>query len=262
MQSIVCLAAVAYLLNYGALFAVQELPFKNCALDPLSPREGTPVPSTPLCASTTPRSQKLTSLDDIDTSTLSHPDHLLGETSSSDINQIYSFTGGRQQSSCSSRNAGQSIDSILGGSPVYTKPHFFDTEFPPVLQTSISQKLNDNVPEEYERCKVLHAELGDGEGVTALLERSQKDAKEGGTGCLSTTETEPLPPPSSPRLRKTTFGATLDFVDALCNASSSLVHIPQVCLCPGLIILHLYAIEFFDTTMKPSCKQMSVSIKY
>lgn len=81
----------------------------------------------------------------------------------------------------------------------------------------------------FERCRVLHETLGRGEGVTELLQRSTKNAREGGTGCVSASEDDPMPPPSSPQLRKTTFGATLDFVDALCNASSSLVHVPQVC---------------------------------
>jgi len=35
-------------------------------------------------------------------------------------------------------------------------------------------------------------------------------------------ESAELSPPSSPRLRQTTFGATLDFIEALCDASSGL----------------------------------------
>ena len=35
-------------------------------------------------------------------------------------------------------------------------------------------------------------------------------------------------PPSSPRLRQTTFGATLDFIEALCDASSRLTSFPPV----------------------------------
>ncbi len=31
-----------------------------------------------------------------------------------------------------------------------------------------------------------------------------------------------MSPPSSPRLRQTTFGATLDFIEALCDASANL----------------------------------------
>ena len=37
-------------------------------------------------------------------------------------------------------------------------------------------------------------------------------------------------PPSSPRLRQTTFGATLDFIEALCDASSRLTSFPPVWL--------------------------------
>lgn len=35
-------------------------------------------------------------------------------------------------------------------------------------------------------------------------------------------------PPSSPRLRQTTFGATLDFIEALCDASSGLTSFAPV----------------------------------
>ena len=45
-----------------------------------------------------------------------------------------------------------------------------------------------------------------------------------------------LSPPSSPRLRQTTFGATLDFIEALCDASAGLTSFAPVCV---LCRLHL-----------------------
>lgn len=49
----------------------------------------------------------------------------------------------------------------------------------------------------------------------------------GGPACLRSFEnpadySEPMSPPSSPRLRQTTFGATLDFIEALCDCSANL----------------------------------------
>ncbi|KXZ46990.1 hypothetical protein GPECTOR_39g484 [Gonium pectorale] len=81
-----------------------------------------------------------------------------------------------------------------------------------------------------ERIQSIRRELGEGEGVTALLERS----KQQGTGYVAATEefsddefnNRPMSPLS--RLRYDTFGATLDFVDALCDASSSLASYSQV----------------------------------
>eukprot|EP00210_Caulerpa_lentillifera_P002705 g2585.t1 len=78
----------------------------------------------------------------------------------------------------------------------------------------------------FERCRVLRQELGEGEGVSALLARSSRNEAAGGNGCLATSENEELGL-LSPGLRQTTVGATLDFVDALCDASSHLVQLPQ-----------------------------------
>lgn len=54
--------------------------------------------------------------------------------------------------------------------------------------------------------------------------------------------TNPLSPPSSPRLRHATFGATLDFVEALCTASSNLTEFTpeyrQWALCRALEALN------------------------
>lgn len=43
-------------------------------------------------------------------------------------------------------------------------------------------------------------------------------------------------PPSSPRLRQSTFGATLDFIEALCDASSGLTAFAPVRLLPAVYI--------------------------
>ena len=43
-------------------------------------------------------------------------------------------------------------------------------------------------------------------------------------------EPEVMSPPSSPRLRHSTFGATLDFIEALCDASSGLTAFATVSL--------------------------------
>ncbi len=51
-------------------------------------------------------------------------------------------------------------------------------------------------------------------------------------------------PPSSPRLRQTTFGATLDFIEALCDASSRLTSFPQAWLlfrCAWDVYVHMAA---------------------
>ena len=80
------------------------------------------------------------------------------------------------------------------------------------------------------RINLIRQELGAGEGVTALLERSQLT-----NGPLSAVEDEyPLSDeegrPVSPttRLRLDTFGATMDFMEALCDASSSLTTFSHV----------------------------------
>lgn len=104
-----------------------------------------------------------------------------------------------------------------------------------------------------QRVSSLQQELGEGEGVSALLMRSATAGDGGGPGVVQQWEEAAeaaasaaaaaggrsmaanggssaypagaaalLSPPNSPRRRQTTFGATLDFVETLCQASSSL----------------------------------------
>ena len=57
----------------------------------------------------------------------------------------------------------------------------------------------------------------------AGVERQRSQGLDGSQGRLQVSpEPEVMSPPSSPRLRHSTFGATLDFIEALCDASSGL----------------------------------------
>lgn len=84
-----------------------------------------------------------------------------------------------------------------------------------------------------DRIQSIKRELGEGEGVSALLERSAKQQAAGGGTVAVEDEalfsddefTRPMSPLT--RLRYDTFGATLDFVDALCDASSALTSYSQ-----------------------------------
>ncbi len=62
--------------------------------------------------------------------------------------------------------------------------------------------------------------------------------------------TADMSPPSSPRLRQTTFGATLDFIEALCDASSGLTSFAPVCPC--LLHLNQLACTFAGNVVKSS----------
>lgn len=64
---------------------------------------------------------------------------------------------------------------------------------------------------EQARVAGLRAELGGGEGVSSLLTTSLQAGGGGGAGVVQ--EPELLSPPSSPRQRYHTFGATLDFIE-------------------------------------------------
>jgi len=109
-----------------------------------------------------------------------------------------------------------------------------------------------------QRVNSLQEELGAGEGVTALLMRSATAGENGGPGVVQQTDelaangsssagaALPLSPPNSPRRRQTTFGATLDLVETLCQASANLTAFPRGCLqlscCRLLLISLCYAV--------------------
>ncbi len=81
-----------------------------------------------------------------------------------------------------------------------------------------------------ERIAALRRELGEGEGVSGLLERSRAA---GGSALVAAVDEDgvmsdderPLSPLS--RIRYDTFGATLEFITALCDASSVLTTYAQ-----------------------------------
>ena len=62
--------------------------------------------------------------------------------------------------------------------------------------------------------------MAESEGLGDAAEGGQSGVVKAGDGRES--------PPNSPRLRQTTFGATLDFIEALCDASSRLTSFPPV----------------------------------
>lgn len=78
------------------------------------------------------------------------------------------------------------------------------------------------------RSRFLKPEISDSECFNENTEKSYKTNTENNSRSISAYEEGQMP--SSPALRQTTFGATLDFVDALCNASAGLLDVPQVTL--------------------------------
>lgn len=100
------------------------------------------------------------------------------------------------------------LEGLMYGSPTY------------VRQSSRRSDNDPLSPAERVRVARLRQELGNGEGVTGLLTASLRDSESGGDGLVEPPEL--LSPPSSPRQRYHTFGATLDFIEALCLASSGL----------------------------------------
>ena len=131
------------------------------------------------------------------------------------------------------------LTSISGGQPVSPLETTVASTTPPKAAASASppSEVGGSHGGHYGR---IRKELGSGEGVTALLERSRKAgpvvASEDDAGhCLSDDETGRgggLPMSPTTRLRRDTFGATLDFVEALCDASSSLATFSQVRFIP------------------------------
>jgi len=71
------------------------------------------------------------------------------------------------------------------------------------------------------------------------MDRQRSQGLDGSQGRLQVSpEPEVMSPPSSPRLRHSTFGATLDFIEALCDASSGLTAFAAV---SDLRSMHGYA---------------------
>jgi hypothetical protein len=78
---------------------------------------------------------------------------------------------------------------------------------------------------ERDRLSRLSLQLGNGEGVTQLVQASMDDLSSGGTGLLS--RSPPGEPVAAPKAALSTrrFKATVDFLDILCACSSSLLPI-------------------------------------
>ncbi|CAD7700802.1 unnamed protein product [Ostreobium quekettii] len=225
----------------AALNGSWELPFKDPALQPLSPNSedissGGALFSHALSA----RSHGKLSQDGLDDFHGSGANSSPYRESSPETPRPFSPMGGGSPSLCSSIDMGQGLEGLIGSSNPYLKglvSECMEAERLPSQELSVDTDMSSSA--NFERCRMLRQELGEGEGVTALLEKSCKNAAQCGSGLVIATEDEVLDePPSSPRLRQTTFGATLDFIDALCDASSGLVHIAQEArlkaLCRGL----------------------------
>eukprot|EP00887_Chlorella_sp_A99_P002805 scaffold6.g2805.t1 len=73
-----------------------------------------------------------------------------------------------------------------------------------------------------DRVSSLRAQLGEGEGVSELLLRAASVDDGRPVVVRAPVDDGLFSPPSSPRRRETTFGATLDFLEALCAASNGL----------------------------------------
>lgn len=141
----------------------------------------------------------------------------------------------------------------MPGSPRASQGVLLDGPGHPLLPTSTAGAAGaaGTAGIDSRRVSSLQEELGSGEGVSALLLRSSTAGEGGGPGVVQTSEEAPragastrsgmdgesvaaaasqlLSPPSSPRRRQTTFGATLDFVETLCQASSSLTAFQREC---------------------------------
>ena len=65
-------------------------------------------------------------------------------------------------------------------------------------------------------------EKNNSKGTTTMRGSNSADASTATTSTSTTFSSSDPSPPNSPRRRETTFGATLDFVEALCTASSNL----------------------------------------
>lgn len=141
----------------------------------------------------------------------------------------------------------------VAGSPNASQGALLEGPGHPLLPTRLSGRSPLSI--DTRRASSLQEELGPGEGVSSLLLRSSTAGEGGGPGTVQQADEgstapgsvasaaavagmqrPPLPPqqqaqaqagqmfspPNSPRRRQTTFGATLDFVETLCQASASL----------------------------------------
>ena len=136
--------------------------------------------------------------------------------------RIESPVGGGSASICSSHDLVQGLEGLFSASLSRT----YSGSQGDMDHAELLSNDTERSSATFERCRFLRQELGEGEGVSALVARSSINEAAGGTGCVAASENEDWAP-SSPGLRQTTFGATLDFIDALCDASSHLVRLPQ-----------------------------------
>lgn len=133
--------------------------------------------------------------------------------------------GRAQHCSCAALPAVHACRQRVAGSPRASQGALLEGPGRPLLPLRVDMQ----------RVSSPHEELGAGEGVSALLLRSAVAGENGGPGVVQQSEARAaaggsvspaasllLSPPNSPRRRQTTFGATLDFVETLCQASSSL----------------------------------------
>ncbi|GAX76345.1 hypothetical protein CEUSTIGMA_g3791.t1 [Chlamydomonas eustigma] len=202
----------------AALDGGWAVPFRNPRLDPLSPTAFSPPFSPPASGLMSPTSPAPEPLSIVQSAagrpgSLTLTDVLMGLTSP---------------------NAAAAITCNTSKPPQH---HYLVTS---------SHKTQDVISEhqqtELQHYSRIRQELGHGEGVTALLELSRKEGQPvlatedevllvaggGTTGNMCFSDDEGAGPMSpTARLRRDTFGATLDFIEALCEASSSLTSFTQ-----------------------------------
>lgn len=215
----------------AALNGSWEFPFKDPTLQPLSPTLGDMSPSDDLlpqtATSVSPGKNSQEESEGFQGSGGMPPCGVL--SSFPDAQGAFSPADNSPSLCSSSSYMGQGLEGLLGSANAFLKSlqsEGFDLDGGGSQELSVDADFSSSA--NFERCRTLRQELGEGEGVSALLEKSSKLVAECGSGRVVATEDEVLDEPlSSPRLRQTTFGSTLDFIDALCDASSGLMHIAQ-----------------------------------
>jgi hypothetical protein len=218
---------------------LQDVPFRVTRLDPLSPEpSGTLTPHTPygFHAMSPVLSPIMPAPMDLPLGS-SPPQHawtpvpvLRGNTDpglSFPFGQAGSTAGANNISGTSPPTQGV-LGSAHGGPSLRALPKS------PFGEQGADSTSTPRQPPSPGRLQKLRQELGEGEGVTMLLKHSSRTRN----GVISVTEDDlvlsddemsaatPMSPIS--RLRRDTFGATLEFVESLCDASASLTCIPQV----------------------------------